>query len=121
MLFDFETDGSGFGRPLFRARVVDQMSGVVGGAYVSEISIKPYTINGFTPNLVQYAVPLPQELVNAATLSQSIDFKIDYYDYTGKQSEYVTYLDDLKLNLKSEIVSNTCQTDRLQFSYNSKF
>jgi len=121
VLFDFETDGSGFGRPLFRARVVDQMSGVVGGAYVSEISIKPYTINGFTPNLVQYAVPLPQELVNAATLSQSIDFKIDYYDYTGKQSEYVTYLDDLKLNLKSEIVSNTCQTDRLKFSYNSNF
>ena len=88
---------------------------------LSEACVPEATINGFTPNLMQYAVPLPQELVNAATLSQSIDFRIDYYDYTGKQSEYVTYLDDIKLNLKSEIVSNTCQTERLKFSYNSNF
>jgi len=121
ILYDFETDAAGLGRPLFRSRVIDQMSGVTGSAYVGEISIKPYQINGFTPNIVQYAVPLPQELVVASTLSQSIDFKIEYFDFTGRQSEYTTFLDDVILNLKADIASNTCQDDKLYFYYNSKF
>lgn len=116
VLFDFTTDASGFGRPLLRTRIVDEMN-QTGSAYLSEISVKPYTLNGFTPNIVQYAVPLPQELLNAATLSQSIDFKIDYFDYTGRQSEYTTYLDDLVLNLKTTISSNTCQDDKIYYSY----
>jgi len=97
------------------------MSGVTGSAYIGEVSIKPYEINGFTPNIVQYAVPLPQELIVASTLSQSIDFKIEYFDFTGRQSEYTTFLDDVILNLKADIASNTCQDDKLYFYYNSKF
>lgn len=116
LLFDFTTDASGFGRPLLRTRMIDEVN-QTGSAYISEVSVKPYTLNGFTPNIVQYAVPLPQELLNAATLSQSIDFKIDYFDYTGRQSEYTTYLDDLVLNLKSTIVGNTCQDDKIYYSY----
>lgn len=118
VLFDFQTDGSGFGNPLFRAKVIDQMN-ITGSAYLSEISIKPYTLPGFTPSIIQYAVPLPQELVLASQLSQSIDFKIEYLDYTGKQSEYITYIDDLVLNFKSQIPSNTCQDDKVFFVYNS--
>ena len=93
------------------------MAGYSGSAYVSDVSIKPYLLNGFTPNIVQYAIPLPTELITAATLSQSIDFKIDYFDYTGKQSEYTTYIDDLVLNLKGDVQSNTCQDDILNFEY----
>jgi len=119
VLFDFETDGSGYGQPVFRSRTIDEMSGVTGSSYVSEISIKPYLINGFTPNIVQYAVPLPSEFIATAVLSQSIDFKIEYFDYTGRQSEYTTFLDDVILNLKGEIPSNTCQDDKLYFYYNS--
>jgi hypothetical protein len=118
VMFDFETDASGFGNPLFRARVVDEMN-MTGSAYLSEISIKPYAINGFTPSIVQYAVPLPQDLIIAATLSQSIDFKIEYLDYTGNQSEYVTFLNDVVLNFETQIPSNTCQDDKLYFIYNS--
>jgi hypothetical protein len=116
LLFDFTTDANGFGRPLLRTRVIDEMN-QTGSAYLSEVSIKPYTLNGFTPNIVQYAVPLPQEFLNAASLSQSIDFKVDYFDYTGRQSEYTTFLDDVTLNLKTTITSNTCQDDKLYFTY----
>ena len=119
VLFDFDTDGNGFGRPLFRSKVIDDMAGYSGSAYISDVSIKPYLLNGFTPNIVQYAVPLPTELITAATLSQSIDFKIDYFDYTGKQSEYTTYIDDLVLNLKGDVQSNTCQDDIFIFEYKS--
>jgi hypothetical protein len=120
VLFDFETDGSGFGAPIFRSRVIDEMANTTGSAYLGEIGIKPYSLNGFTPTIVQYAVPLPQEFVEASTVSQSIDFKIDYFDYTGKQAEFTTFLDDVVLNLKAEIPSNTCQAERIPFTYDSK-
>lgn len=118
VLFDFETDASGFGAPRLRSSIIDYAN-KTGSAYVSEISIKPYKLNGFTPNLVQYAVPLPTEFAQAASVSQSIDFKIDYFDYTGRQSEYTTFIDDVVLNLKTDVQSNTCQADKLTFSYNS--
>ena len=118
--FDFETDGIGFGRPVFRSKVIDRMDRS-GSAWIGEVSIKPYTLQGFTPNLIQYAIPLPTELQTAATLTQSIDFRIDYYDYTGRQSEYVTYLDDVILNLRTQIASNTCQDDILYYYYDSTY
>jgi hypothetical protein len=118
IVMDFETDASGLGRPLFRVRSIDYAN-TTANAWISEASIKPYLINGFTPNIVQYAVPLPQELINATTLSQSIDFKIEYFDYTGKQSEYITYIDDSMLNLKQTIPSTACQDQKCYFYYNS--
>jgi hypothetical protein len=111
LLFDFETDGNGLGRPVFRSRVVDETVGVTGIAYVSEISIKPYQLNGFTPKIVQFPVPLNAEVVEALEVSQSIDFKIEYFDYTGRQSEYVTYLDDIIVNAKTEVPGIGCQTE----------
>ena len=142
--FDFETDGSGLGRPVFRTRIANNRQAsprtalnvevaqqtvypvyynATGSAYITNVSIKPLVLNGFTPNILQYAVPLPTEFVEASTLSQSIDFKIDYFDYTGKQSEYTTYLDDIVLNYQTEVPSNTCQDQKLYFyattAYNS--
>lgn len=120
VLFDFTTDAEGFGGPLFRAKVVDY-DNYSGSAYVSECSIKPYRLNGFTPNIVQFATQLPAELAAAVEVSQSIDFKLDYFDYEGRQSEYTTYLDDLVLDLRTEIPSNTCQDDVLYFTWRPEY
>jgi hypothetical protein len=120
VVFDFETDSSGLGRPLFRVKPIDY-NNITATSWLSDVSIKPQLLNGFTPNIVQYAVPLPQELVNATALSQSIDFKIEYFDYTGKQSEYVTYIDDLQLNLKQTIPTNSCQDQKNYLYYSTTY
>ena len=114
--FDFETDGEGLGRPVFRV-VTNQYANVTGSAYLSEIGIKPIAINGFNPNLVQFAIPFNNEITELIALSQSLDFKIDYFDYTGKQSEFTTYINDLVVNLKGEIPSNTCQAEITYMSF----
>lgn len=114
--FDFETDGEGFGRPVFRI-VTNQYSNITGSAYFSEIGIKPIAVNGFNPNLVQFAIPFNNEITDIIALSQSLDFKIDYFDYTGKQSEFTTYINDLVVNLKGEIPSNTCQAETTYMSF----
>ena len=112
--FDFLTDSDGLGRPLFRANTIDRVN-VTGSAYIAEVSIKPLTMNGFSPNLVQFAIPFNSEIDNILALSQSLDFKIEYFDYTGKQSEYITNINDLVVNLKGEIPSNTCQAETTTF------
>ena len=112
--FDFVTDASGLGRPVFRAKTIDYAN-TIGNVYVGEVSIKPLAINGFTPNLVQYAIPFNNEIDAVLSVSQSLDFKLEYFDYTGKQSEYVTYLNDLKVNIKTEIPTNGCQTENTNF------
>ena len=106
--FDFETDGAGFGRPLFRSKMIN-FANLSGSAYVSEVGITPLSINGFSPNLVQFAIPFNNEITDLLAVSQSIDFKIEYFDYTGKQSEYITFLDDLVVNIQTEVPSNQCQ------------
>lgn len=108
--FDFETDADGLGRPTFRSRIVNETN-TTGSAYLSEIGISPIAINGFNPNLIQFAIPFTNEITNILSLSQSLDFKIEYFDYTGKQSEYTTFINDLVVNFKAEIPSNTCQDE----------
>ena len=119
VLFDFETDANGLGSPVFRAKVCDYEAGRSGSVYVGEVSIKPLSLNSYTPSIVQYSIPLPQEYVVAASLSQSIDIRFEYFDYNGRQSEYQTFLDDLILNLKADIPSNACQDDKLSMGFNS--
>jgi len=121
VVFDFETDGSGFGRPVLRSRVIDETPNISGSAYVGELSIKPFKLTGYTPSIIQFSVPLTVELATFfSVISQSIDIKIEYFDYTGRQSEYVTRLDDIMVNLKGEIPSNTCQTETNFFSYTTQ-
>lgn len=124
--FDFLTDADGLGRPLFRSNTtsVESTAGdkvrrnVTGSAYVAEVSIKPLTMNGFSPNLVQFAIPFNNEIDNILALSQSLDFKIEYFDFTGRQSEYITTIDDLVVNLKGEIPTNSCQAETIDFYIN---
>ena len=112
--FDFETDGEGLGRPVFRVNTINRAN-ATSSAYLSEVSIKPIAINGFNPNLVQFAIPFNTEITDIIALSQSLDFKIEYFDFTGKQSEYTTYINDLVVNLESDIPSNTCQAETTYF------
>ena len=112
--FDFATDASGLGRPVLRSRSINYKD-VAGNAYVSEVSIKPLAINGFSPNIVQYQIPFNNEIESLLAVSQSIDFKIEYFDFTGKQSEFVTYINDLQVNIKTDIPSNVCQADIVRF------
>ena len=79
------------------------------------MSIKPLAINGFSPNLVQFQIPMNSEIDDIVSISQSLDFKIEYFNYTGEQSEYVTFLNDLTVNVKTEIPSNTCQASIFNF------
>ena len=95
-----------------------QRVGVVAGAIGGVIIASPIALPAAVITAAGY---LATAGTVAATLSQSIDFKIDYFDYTGKQSEFTTYLDDVVLNLKSDIPSNTCQDDKVYFYYNSAF
>ena len=111
--FDFETDDDGVGAPVFRTKTLNQY--ITGSAHISLVSITPLAINGFSPNLVQFAVPFSNEITQVLALSQSLDFKIEYFDYTGKQSEYVTFLEDVQVNLKTEIPNNGCQAELSNF------
>ena len=113
VVFDFKTDHEGLGRPLFRAKQIDTTA--VGAAYVSEISITPRQLNGFTPKTMQFA--FPAKLDTNISLSETIDYKLEYYDYTGNQSEYVTYLEDITMELATEIPTNACQSERANFDF----
>ena len=112
--FDFSTDAPGLGRPVFRSRTVNYKN-VIGNAYVSEVGIKPLAINGFSPNLVQFQIPFNSEIGEILAISQSLDFKLEYFDYTGKQSEYVTQINGLRVNIKTDIPSNSCQAQQTNF------
>jgi len=114
--FDFVTDASGLGKPVLRAKT-NNYSNITGSVYVSEVGIKPLAINGFSPNLVQFQIPFNTEINEIISISQSLDFKIEYFDFTGKQSEFVTYINDLQVNVKTEIPSNTCQDHTTDFMF----
>ena len=112
--FDFKTDAPGLGSPVFRVKPIN-FAHTQCSAFVSEVSIKPLAINGFSPNLVQFQIPMNSEIDDIVSISQSLDFKIEYFNYTGEQSEYVTFLNDLTVNVKTEIPSNTCQASIFNF------
>jgi hypothetical protein len=116
VVFDFEADNDGIGRPLFRLKSSDFGSAT---GYISEVSIKPQQLQGFTPNLLQYAVPTDSDF--APILSQSVDFKFEYYDYTGNQSEFVSYLKDIKINLTAELPSLGCQSEKKLHGFSAQY
>jgi hypothetical protein len=113
--FDFEADSDGVGRPLFRLKPTS--TGYRG--WLSEISIKPQLLQGFTPSLIQYPVPVNEDF--APFLSQSVDFKFEYYDYTGNQSEFVSYVKDAKVNLQTELPTLGCQSEINRFGFEGAY
>lgn len=114
--FDFLADADGLGRPLIRVKSKDYTT--TGSAYLSQLSVNATTLNGFTPNLVKFTIPFAQ--FPQVSLSQSLDFKLEYYDYTGNQSEYVTYLSDVTLNISSQAVSPGCQAEVYSWSFDAR-
>jgi hypothetical protein len=107
VVFDFISDAEGVGRPLFRCKPYSTTT--TGSCWLSEISIKPQRLTGYTPRIVQFAAPTPNEYANY--LSESVDYKFEYFDYTGNQSEYVTYVNNVPLNLTTEIPTIGCQSE----------
>jgi hypothetical protein len=117
VVFDFLTDRDGLGRPLLRC--IPNTAAYTGSAYVSKLSITPRKLNGFTPELIQLTLPLPLDIDYG--LSESIDYKFEYYDYKGRQSEYVSYVNDVRAELVSEIQNNKCQAEQKSFNFTSQY
>jgi len=86
---------------------------------VAKIGLTPRKLNGFTPELVQFALPAPPDF--SYNLSESIDYKFEYYDYSGKQSEFVSYIKDENLELVSEIQTNKCQAEYKRFDFTPQY
>lgn len=114
VVFDFKTDSEGLGRPLFRVKQYNTQ--VTASAYVSSINLTPRQLNGFTPSIIEFA--FPAKLDTNIYLNETIDYKLEYYDYTGNQSEYVTYLENILMELTTEIPTNACQSENAVFKFN---
>lgn len=113
VIFDFKTDKDGLGRPLFRTIELNQPT--TASAFVSQVSVTPRQLNGFTPSTLQFA--FPAKLDTNIDLNETIDYKLEYYDYTGNQSEYVTYLEDNVMELQTEIPTTACQSEQRAFAF----
>ena len=114
VVFDLLANNDGYGRPLFRVKSTNQVD--TAGAYLSEISVTPLQRNGYTPEIFQYVVNAPAGY--ESLVSESVDYKFEYYDHTGKQSEFVTYINGLNLSLTSEIEGNICEVENYKFVFN---
>ena len=62
-----------------------------GQWFFTNISVKPTEYNGFTPDNIKLQLQLPYDI------SSSVDFKLEYYDITGKQAQYITYVNNFLL------------------------
>lgn len=104
VIFDFFPDGDGFGRPVF---YLTTPSAVSKSAYISSIGITPLDLVGYTPSILQFNTTTPDSINilqdDDASLTQSIDVKIEYFTADGKQSEYVTYVPNLQINMINEV------------------
>lgn len=104
IVFDFYPDADGFGRPVLYLKNDPNIS---GSAFVSSLSITPLDLVGYSPSILQFSAAPPDSLWilydDDASLSQSIDVKMEYYTVDGKQSEYVTYIPNLLLNMVNEV------------------
>ena len=65
-----------------------------GQWFLTNISVKPYEEYGFTPNNFQMQIALPYDI------SSSVDFKLEYFDNSGRQAEYITYVNNFILKTK---------------------
>ena len=100
--FEFESDREGIGKLLLRVRS--------GAFHISEVSITPAVNTGFTPNLLTYALPLNVGTTSGiSSTSQSLDFKFEFFDYLGRQSDYVTFVPSVRVNELTTIPSLGCQ------------
>ena len=99
--FEFQSDREGIGKLLLRVKS--------GAFHISEVSITPAVNTGFTPNLLTYALPLNAGANSGITsVSQSLDFKFEFFDYLGRQSDYVTFIPSVRVNELQSVPSLGC-------------
>jgi len=121
VVFDFFPDADGFGRPVFYLK---NSSTTSKNAYISSISVAPLDLVGFTPSILQFAASAPDSINilqdDDASLTQSIDVKIEYFTADGKQSEYSTYIPNLQINMINE-VPGFCTSEASKFNDHCPF
>lgn len=104
VVFDFFPDGDGYGRPVLFLKTD---STTPKNAYISSVSVTPLDLVGYTPSILQFAAATPDSINilqdDDASLTQSLDLKIEYFTADGKQSEYTTYIPNVQINMINEI------------------
>lgn len=121
VVFDFFSDADGFGRPVF---LLSTNNATSASCYISSVSITPLDLVGYTPSILQFATTTPDSINilqdDDATLSQSLDLKIEYFTVDGKQSEYVTYIPNVQINMINE-VPGFCTEEAQRFNDHCPF
>ncbi len=116
VVFDFFADADGYGRPVL---FLNTNSTIDKNAYVSSISVTPLDLVGYTPTILQFAASVPDSIWilqdDDASLTQSIDLKVEYFNYEGKQSEFSTYIPNVQMNLITE-VPGFCSAEAARFN-----
>lgn len=114
--FDFYPDADGFGRPVFLLKNKESSEAY---GYISSISVTPLDLVGFTPSILEFAAASPDSINilqdDDASLTQSIDVKIEYFTFDGRQSEYSTYIPNLQINMINE-VPGLCSNENFRFN-----
>lgn len=95
--FEFSADDNGYGRPLFVVRD--------GNWNLSEIEISSQKNNGFTPIFSKYQILLQ---TSDMPISGLIDYKFEYFDITGRQCNYVTYVPNVPLKYRIAPINWNC-------------
>jgi hypothetical protein len=121
VVFDFYPDTDGFGRPVF---FLNTNKTTTTNAYISSISITPLDLVGYTPSILQFAAATPDSINilqdDDASLTQSLDVKIEYFTADGRQSEYTTYVPNLQINMINE-VPGFCSSEASKFNNQAPF
>lgn len=121
VVFDFFADADGFGRPVL---LLNTNSATNKVAHISSISITPLDLVGYTPSILQFATTTPDSINilqdDDASLTQSLDLKIEYFTVDGKQSEYVTYIPNVQINMINE-VPGFCTSEASKFNDHCPF
>jgi len=121
VVFDFFPDADGFGRPVLFLNTNDVAT---KKAYISSLSITPLELTGYTPSILQFAAVTPDSINilqdDDASLTQSLDLKIEYFTADGRQSEYTTYIPNVQINMINEI-PGFCASEANKFNDHCPF
>ncbi len=121
VVFDFLPDADGFGRPVL---FLTTDSATNKNAYISSLSITPLELTGFTPSILQFAAATPDSINilqdDDASLTQSLDLKIEYFTADGRQSEYTTFIPNVQINMINE-VPGFCSSEANKFNDHCPF
>ena len=73
-----------------------------GNWTISDVSLRPATDTGFSPDSLEVRVPIP---TIPTVRPDNFDFLIEYYDVDGKMAEAYTFLDNIAISGSALIIS----------------